>query len=89
MFKNEGVKNNCFYVNTKIFESQKYFISLLFPEYLTFMMVCLTNIFPKNCMHFYRLKFNHYFVKTLFTFWHGTQISFDSLEPLFGMKILQ
>ena len=52
MFKNEGVKNNCLQIQ-KIFESQKYIISLLFSEYLTFMVVCLVCIFFQNYVCFY------------------------------------
>ena len=51
-------------ITPKIFESQKYFIPFWFAEYLTFMMVCLPNIFfQKKCI-FYGHTLNHSFVKT-------------------------
>ena len=58
-----------------------YFFCFLNTQHLWWCV--LQNHFPKIVWIFYRLKFNHYFVKTLFTFWQGTQISFDSLEPLY------
>ena len=39
-------------ITPKIFESQKYVIPFWFPKYLTFMIVCVPNIFYQNFVHF-------------------------------------
>ena len=77
-------------ITPKIFESQKYFIPFWFPEYLTFMMVCLPNIFfQKKCTFLWtHLKLLFCQTWSFYTLVMVT-IFFYFFETFFAKRILQ